>query len=50
MPEMGPPRFDVRLNMQLFPTTNYPILYRATVDSAEVVSVVHGAREWEYLV
>lgn len=47
---MGPPRFDVPPNMRLFPTGNYLILYRATEDSAEVVWVVHGAREWESLV
>lgn len=50
MPEMGAPRFDVRPDMRLFPMGNYLILYRAIEDSAEIVRVVHGAREWEDLV
>jgi toxin ParE1/3/4 len=50
MPEMGAPRFDVRPDMRLFPLGNYLILYRAIEDSAQIVRVVHGAREWEDLV
>jgi toxin ParE1/3/4 len=50
MPEMGAQRFDVRPDMRLFPMGNYLILYRAIEDSAEIVRVVHGAREWEDLV
>jgi toxin ParE1/3/4 len=50
MPEMGAPRFDVRPDMRLFPVGNYLILYRAKDASAEIVRVVHGAREWEDLV
>ncbi len=49
MPEMGAPRFDVRPNMRLFPIGNYLILYRAIEDSAQIVRVVHGAREWQDL-
>lgn len=50
MPEMGAPRFDVRPDMRLFPLGNYLILYRTIDESAEIVRVVHGAREWEDLV
>jgi toxin ParE1/3/4 len=50
MPEMGAPRFDVRPDMRLFLVGNYLLLYRATDDAAEIVRVVHGAREWEALV
>ena len=50
MPEMGSPRFDVRPDMRLLPIGSYLILYRATDAVAEIVRVVHGAREWEDLV
>ena len=50
MPEMGSPRFDVRPDMRLLPIGSYLILYRATVAVAEIVRVIHGAREWEDLV
>lgn len=50
MPEIGAPRFDVRPDMRLFPIGNYLILYRAVEATAEIVRVVHGAREWEDLV
>ena len=50
MPEMGAPRFDVRPDMRLCSFGSYLILYRAVEDSAEIVRVVHGAREWEDLV
>ena len=50
MPEMGAPRFDVRPDMRLFPMGKYLILYRANEDSAEIVRVVHGAREWQDLI
>lgn len=50
MPEMGSPRFDVRPDMRLLPIGSYLILYRATDAVAEIVRVIHGAREWEDLV
>lgn len=50
MPEMGSPRFDVRPGMRLFPIGRYLILYRAADAVAEIVRVIHGAREWEDLV
>jgi toxin ParE1/3/4 len=50
MPEMGSPRFDVRPDMRLFPIGRYLILYRAADAVAEIVRVIHGAREWEDLV
>ena len=50
MPEMGSPRFDVRPDMRLLPIGSYLILYRATNALAQIVRVVHGAREWEDLV
>ena len=50
MPEMGSPRFDVRPDMRLLPIGQYLILYRATDAVAEIVRVIHGARDWEDLV
>lgn len=50
MPEMGAPRFDVRPDMRLLPMGRYLMLYRATDTVAEIVRVIHGAREWEDLV
>ena len=49
MPEMGAPRFDVRPGMRLLPFGNYLILFQAIDDTAEIVRIVHGAREWEDL-
>ena len=49
MPEMGAPRFDVRPGMRLMPFGNYLILFQAIDDTAEIVRIVHGAREWEDL-
>jgi len=49
MPGMGVARPDVRPNLRMLPVGNYLILYRQIDDGAEIVRVVHGARQWEDL-
>lgn len=49
MPGMGATRFDVRHGLRLFPAGNYLILYREIDDGAEIVRVIHGARQWQDL-
>ncbi|WP_020179246.1 type II toxin-antitoxin system RelE/ParE family toxin [Methylopila sp. M107] len=50
MPEMGVARPDVRPDLRLLPVGNYLILYREADGDAEIVRVVHGARQWRDLV
>ncbi|PYE88217.1 type II toxin-antitoxin system RelE/ParE family toxin [Phyllobacterium leguminum] len=49
MPGMGIARPDVRPDLRTFPVGNYLILYRQVDEYAEIVRVVHGARQWENL-
>lgn len=49
MPGIGAPRPEVRPDLRLFPSGSYLILYRWIGDDAEVVRVLHGAREQEAL-
>jgi toxin ParE1/3/4 len=49
MPGMGAPRFDVRPGLRLHPVGNYLLLSRATDGDAEIVRVMHGARQWREL-
>ena len=49
MPGMGAARFDVRHGLRMFPVGNYLILYQQTDDGAEIVRVIHGARQWQEL-
>lgn len=48
-PELGIARPDVRPDLRTFPAGNYMILYRKLTDGAEIVRVVHGARQWQKL-
>jgi toxin ParE1/3/4 len=48
-PDMGVARPDVRPDLRTFPAGNYMILYRKLVEGAEIVRVVHGARQWQKL-
>lgn len=49
MPGIGVARPDVRPDLRMLPVGNYLILYRQIDDGAEIVRVVHGARQWEDL-
>ena len=49
MPEMGVARSDIREGLRTFPVGNYLVLYRQVENGAEIVRVVHGARQWEAL-
>jgi toxin ParE1/3/4 len=49
MPGMGVARSHVRPGLRTFPVGNYLILYRQIDDGAEIVRVVHGARQWQEL-
>ncbi|HMN87717.1 MAG TPA: type II toxin-antitoxin system RelE/ParE family toxin [Bauldia sp.] len=49
MPGMGVARPDVRPDLRTLSAGNYLILYREVEGGAEIVRVVHGARQWEKL-
>ncbi|WP_157017666.1 type II toxin-antitoxin system RelE/ParE family toxin [Mesorhizobium xinjiangense] len=46
MPGTGVARFDIRPQLRMLPVGNYLLLYRETEEGAEIVRVIHGAREW----
>lgn len=46
---MGVARPHIRPGLRTFPVGNYLILYRQIDDGAEIVRVVHGARQWQDL-
>ena len=49
MPGIGVARADVRPDLRMLPVGNYLILYRQVADDAEIVRVLHGARQWQDL-
>ncbi|WP_127091651.1 type II toxin-antitoxin system RelE/ParE family toxin [Aquabacter cavernae] len=49
MPGIGVARPQVRPDLRSLPVGNYLILYRQVDEGAEIVRVVHGARQWEDL-
>lgn len=49
MPGMGVARPDVRPGLRMFPMGKYLILYREIEGDAEIVRVIHGARQWQEL-
>ncbi|GLS17150.1 plasmid stabilization protein [Labrys miyagiensis] len=49
MPGMGVARSDVRPDLRMFPAGKYLILYREVDGGAEIVRVIHGARQWQEL-
>ncbi|MFG1295582.1 type II toxin-antitoxin system RelE/ParE family toxin [Xanthobacter variabilis] len=49
MPGIGVARPDVRSGLRSLPVGNYLILYRQIDEGAEIVRVVHGARQWKDL-
>jgi toxin ParE1/3/4 len=40
---------DIRQGLRMFPFGKYVILFRQAGDDAEIVRVVHGARDWRKL-
>nr|WP_292335451.1 type II toxin-antitoxin system RelE/ParE family toxin [Mesorhizobium sp.] len=42
-------RPEVRAGLRTFPAGNYLVLYRQIEDGAEIVRVIHGARQWQEL-
>ncbi len=49
MPGMGAARFDVRPGLRMLPVGNYLILYQEVDDGAEIVRIIHVARQWQDL-
>jgi toxin ParE1/3/4 len=49
LPGIGVARPEVRPDLRSFAVRNYLILYRQTDFGAEIVRVVHGARQWDEL-
>jgi toxin ParE1/3/4 len=49
MPAMGVARFDIRPNLRMLPVGNYLILYQEADEGADIVRVLHGARQWQEL-
>ncbi len=48
-PGLGVSRPEVRAELRSFSFGNYLILYRKIEDGAEIVRVMHGARDWQKL-
>ena len=49
MPGLGVARPDVRPGLRMLPFGNYLILYEEIAGRAEIVRVLHGARQWQEL-
>ena len=45
-PGMGVARPEIRADLRVFPVGDYLLLYRRIPEGAEIVRVVHGARQW----
>lgn len=50
MPGIGALRFDIRDGLRLVAAGPYLILYREIDEGAEIVRVIHGARQWQDLI
>jgi toxin ParE1/3/4 len=50
MPGMGIARPEVRPKLRTFPVGNYLILYQQLDQGAEIIRVIHGARQWQELI
>lgn len=44
-PEMGVQRNDIRRGMRIVPSGNYLIFYQLVENDAEIIRVLHGARD-----
>jgi toxin ParE1/3/4 len=49
MPGLGVARSDVKPGLRMLPVGNYLILYQQVEKDAEIVRVLHGARQWQDL-
>lgn len=49
MPGLGVARPEVRADLRTLVVGNYLILYREISGGAEIVRVIHGARQWQDL-
>jgi toxin ParE1/3/4 len=49
MPGIGVARPDVRADLRMLPAGKYLILYREIDGGAEIVRIIHGARQWQEL-
>ena len=49
IPEMGVSRPDIRASLPMLPFGNYLILYEQAAAGAQIVRVMHGARQWQEL-
>lgn len=49
-PGLGAARPEIRPDLRLMPVGRYLILYREVPDGAEIVRVLHGARDWPSLI
>lgn len=49
MPRMGIARPEIRSGLRTFVFGNYLLVYPETEGGAEIVRVVHGARQWQKL-
>ena len=49
MPGLGVARPDVRPGLRLLPAGNYLILYEQIDGGADIIRVLHGARQWQVL-
>lgn len=47
MPGLGTTRTDIRTGLRSFAVGNYLILYQEIDEGAEIVRVIHGARQWQ---
>jgi len=48
-PEIGRRREELTIALRSFPVGNYVIFYRHVTDKVEVIRVLHGARDIEFL-
>ncbi len=46
MPGLGATRSDLRPGLRSFPLGNYLALYHEIDEGAEIVRIIHGARQW----
>ncbi len=49
MPGMGVARPEVRPGLRTFPVGNYLLLYQQVGQDAEIIRLIHGARQWQDL-
>ena len=45
LPHSGSPRYDFGMNVRIVPVQRYNVVYRAGMDSIEIIRVLHSARD-----